>query len=398
VAPSILLLAVLGWAAWNQVQAGEQAGAASGPAKVTVVEETAPATAMTSAQEQLAKKLQSPLSIQFGGTPLRDVLHYLEEKGKLNIILNTSVPSIDPLFPITLKLDNVTLASAVAWTARLAGLVYIARDEAVFVTTPGDLNPEWADEVRAREQTNDRLAEKTWAPKLRAKLEEPSSFSFEDTPLAEALSFLSSYHHVNIVLDPAFARPDNTVHLTVSDISLKSALGWILRLKRLDYALLDEAIFVSSPERLRILEIGRTASSLDPRLGTVIDIDFSEATVQKALAALAEATGVNITLRTEQVPAVRLSIKMNHVTLDEALKKLAGMTGVPFAVSVGKEGVVIWLEGKSATPAQPEPPKPPAEEPKAPSPAAKPGAWLTPREGPEAPRQAGRVPLLSDAA
>jgi type II secretory pathway component HofQ len=377
----VVLLLVLGWLAWSEVQAAESAGTTSGPASVTVVEESAPAKPLTPAAEELAKKLQSPLSVQFGGTPLQDVLRYLEEKGKVNIILNTSVPTVDPLLPITLKLDNVTLASAIAWTARLAGLVYIARDEAVFLTTPGDLEPEWAEEMQTREQANDRLASKTWAPKLRAKLDDPTSFSFVNSPLAEALSFLSSFHKINIVLDPTFARAENTVTLEVNGISLRSALGWLLRLKRLDYTLLDEAIFVSSPERLRVLQLARTASTLDPRLGTVIDIDFSEATVQKALAALAEATGVNITLRTEHVPAVRVSVKMNHVTLEQALKKLAGLTGHPFAVSVGKEGVVIWLENQKATPAESEseaaqapakpetpPAQPPAEQPKLPQP------------------------------
>jgi len=391
----VLLLLALGWLAWTQVQAGEAPAGESGPVRVTIVEEAAPTKAVSPAEEQLLKKLQSPLSVQFGGTPLKDALRYFEEKGKVNVILNTSASGVDPLFPITLKLDNVTLASAIAWTARLAGLVYIARDEAAFVTAPTDLGPEWAAEVRAREQANDRAAAKTWVRKLHAKLDEPTAFSFANTPLAEVLNYLSSRHQVNFVLDPAFVRPDNTITLEVSDISLKSALGWLLRMKRLDYTLVDEAIFVSSPERLETLQISRSASSLDPRLGTMLDVELSEATVQRALAALAEATGVNITLGAEQAPSVRVSLSLNHITLDQAIKKLAGSTGLPFAVSVGKEGVVVWFGPKKPTPLPREAPKPPAEEPKAPpetgqpNKEAKPGARLPHGDGLEVTGQAG---------
>jgi hypothetical protein len=393
----VLLLLALGWLAGAQVRAGEPAAPASGPVRVTIVEEAAPAKGATPVEEQLAKKLQSPLSVQFAGTPLRDALRYFEDKGKVNVILNTAAPGVDPLFPITLKLDNVTLASAIAWTARLAGLVYIARDEAAFLTTPIDLGVEWTREVQARDQANDRAAEKSWAPKLREKLEEPTAFGFVNTPLAEALTFLSARHQVNIVLDPAFARPGNTVTLEVNDISLRSALGWLLRMKRLDYISVDEAIYVSSPDRLEALQIGRAASSLDPRLSTMLDVELSEATVQKALAALGEATGVNITLQGEQVPAVHVSLHMNHVTLEQAIKKLVAATGLPSAVSVGREGIVIRLEPKKATPAQPEAPKPPAEEPKAPSGTgqpdkeAKPGARLPHGDGLEVTGQAGMM-------
>jgi hypothetical protein len=365
---------------------------------VTVVEEAPVAKAASPAAEQLVKKLQSPLSIHFGGTPLRDVLRYFEDKGKVNAILNTSAVGVDPLFPITLRLDNVTLASAIAWTARLARLVYIARDEAVFLTTPNDLGAEWMREVQAREQANDRAAEKSWVPKLRAKLEEPTSFSFTNTPLAEALNFLSSRHQVNIVLDLAFARADNAVTLEVSDISLRSALGWLLHMKRLDYVLVDEAIFVSNAESLQALQISRAASSLDPRLSTVIDVELSEATLEKALAALADATGVSISLQAEQVPSLRVNLKMSHVTLEEAIKRLAGTTGLPFAVGVGKEGIVLWVEPRKPTSTQPETPKPPAQEPKAPpetgqrDKAAKPGARLPHGDRWEVRRQVGPTP------
>ncbi|MCK4299740.1 MAG: hypothetical protein KAX80_09410 [Planctomycetes bacterium] len=345
---TVLLAAIvaagLGWAV---VEAEAPVG--SGHSAVTVVGK--PTAEVARLEEgQLGKKLETRLSVHFAGTPLADVLQYLREKGKLNIILNSDAPGVDPAFPVILKLDDVALRNAVAWVARLAGLVYVVRDEAIFLTPAADLSPEWSREIRARDQTLDRLAEKTWVPKVEAKLDQPTSFSFKDTPLREVLGFLASYHKLNVVLDARFTQQENTVTMPVEDMSVRNALGWILRLKHLEYALVDEAIFVSTPTRIRSLRTSRRSVLGDPRFRTVVDVEFSEIPIQRALDALSIATGLNIALRAEQVPPVRLTMKLDHVTLEQAVRELVAQTGFPFAFSFEKDGLVIWLQEPSAEP------------------------------------------------
>jgi len=346
---TMLLVAMLGAGlGWAVVEAEAPAG---GHSTVTVVgKPTAEAPGLE--DEQLGKKLETRLSVHFAGTPLADVLQYLREKGKLNIILNSDAPGVDPTFPIILKLDDVALRNAVAWVARLAGLVYLVRDEAVFLTTAADLSPEWSREIRVRDQALDRLAEKTWIPKVEAKLEEPTSFSFTDTPLRETMSFLASYHKLNVVLDPRFTQQENTVTMPVEDMSVRSALGWILRVKHLEYALVDEAIFVSTPASIRSLRASRRSVSGDARFRTVVDVEFSEIPIHRALEALSGATGLNIALRAEQVPPLRLTMKLDHVTLEQAVRELVAQTGFPFAFSFEEDGLVIWLQEPSAEPAK----------------------------------------------
>lgn len=350
---------------WGEEPVGAEGG--PGRSEVTVVGEPK-APEVPAVEPELAKKLEARLSVQFVGTPLDQALEYLQKKGKINIILNTDARGVDPTRPISLRLDNVTLRSAIAWTTRLAGLVYLARDEAVFVTTPEDLSPEWARQVRSRDQALDREAQKTWIPKLKAVLEEPTSFSFVKTPLAEALRFLSTLHKINIVLDPSVAHPTNTVTMGVEEMSVRNALTWMLRIKHLDYTFADEAVFVSTPERIRSLEASRKATLIDPRLRTVLNVEFSETPIRKALEALSEKTGLNIRLRAEQVPPVRLTLKMDHVTLERAVRELVAQTGLPFAFSLEKDGMVIWLQSPSRKTA--EEPEAPAAEPEQPSPEA----------------------------
>lgn len=344
----VSVLVVSGWLASGALRGEEAAVPAGGPGEsaVTVVGEPEVPGAL-SAEPELAKKLAATLSVQFVGTPLDQALEYLQNKGKVNIILNTDAPGVDPTRPIVLNLDGVTLRSAIAWTTRLAGLVYVARDEAVFVTTSADLSPEWAQQVRARDQGLDRQARRSWLPKLKAVLEEPTSFSFVRTPLREALRFLATLHKVNVVLDPAVAPPTNTLTMGVEEMSVRNALAWMLRIKHLGYTFVDEAVFVSTPERIRTLEANRRATVTDPRLRTVVNVEFSETSIQQALEALSEATGLNISLRAEQVPPLRLTLKMDNVTLERAVRELVAQTGLPFAFSLEKEGMVIWLQPTS---------------------------------------------------
>ena len=365
-AGTLVLAAMLaGLLSWTTLEA-ETHGA--GESAVVVIGKPA-STPAPLWDEQLGKKLDSRLSVHFSGTPLREALAYLQEKGRLNTILNTTAAGVDPSFPIVLKLDDVTLKSAITWTARQAGLVYVARDEAVFVTTPADLGSEWAEKVRTRNQALDRLAEKTWIPDVKAKLQQPTSFSFENVALREVLAFFASRHQLNIVLDAEFARPDNTIPMMVVDqeMSARNALKWVLRTKHLEYILVDEALYVSSPSRLHSFQAGRRGTVGDPRFRTVVDVEFSEVPILKALEELSGATGLNISLRSDRVPAVTFTMKLDHVTLEDAIRELVDQTGLPFAFSFEDEGLVIWLQkGASAVMkpgehAEPDAPSPEGE-------------------------------------
>ena len=94
--------------------------------------------------------------------------------------------------------------------------------------------------------------EPSWMKQIRAKLDRKVSFEFVDTPLSEAINFLQTLTHVNMIIDPRATGggADVPINLKVSDMSLGLALEWILKLAELDYALKDNAIFISKPQRL----------------------------------------------------------------------------------------------------------------------------------------------------
>ncbi|MBE7462432.1 MAG: hypothetical protein HS116_02960 [Planctomycetes bacterium] len=108
--------------------------------------------------------------------------------------------------------------------------------------------PNW-DEIARRP---DRMAigktkvDEQWKQDIKKKLQRKVSFEFVDTPLDEAITFLRSLTNVTMIVDPKVLEGGAApINLRVTDMTLELALEWILRLAELDYALKDNAVFIS---------------------------------------------------------------------------------------------------------------------------------------------------------
>ncbi|MCW8133708.1 MAG: hypothetical protein KIS92_25405 [Planctomycetota bacterium] len=95
-------------------------------------------------------------------------------------------------------------------------------------------------------------AEEQWKQDIKKRLQRKVTFEFVDTPLDEAINFLRSLTNVTMILDPKVAQAGGVppISLRVTDMSLDLALEWLLKLADLDYALKDNAIFISKKQQL----------------------------------------------------------------------------------------------------------------------------------------------------
>ena len=92
---------------------------------------------------------------------------------------------------------------------------------------------------------------KPWEIEIRDKLKKPVTAQFDRTPLQDVLQFIGSTTDVNIVFDRSAARDaDEPVTLQVNKMTAKSTLEWVLKMAELEYAIMNEAIFVTSRKRL----------------------------------------------------------------------------------------------------------------------------------------------------
>jgi hypothetical protein len=95
--------------------------------------------------------------------------------------------------------------------------------------------------------------DRRWKDRIQEQLQTRVHFDFVDTPLADVVAFLSSITSTTMVLDPTVVDEGNNkrpVTLKVADMRWGAALDWILRLVDLRYDLRDEAIFISTRDRL----------------------------------------------------------------------------------------------------------------------------------------------------
>lgn len=91
-----------------------------------------------------------------------------------------------------------------------------------------------------------------WENHIRQQLEKRISFDFVKTPLGDVVAFFTNLTGLNFVLDPAAVEESakRPITLKVNDMRLAAALDWILRLNDLTYVLRDEAIFISTRDRI----------------------------------------------------------------------------------------------------------------------------------------------------
>jgi predicted outer membrane protein len=204
--------------------------------------------------EAVRRRLAKKVSVEFDEAPLREAVDYFQSLAKGACIID---PALDAEKKVTLTVEDKPMSEALSLIAAKCGMDYVVKDEAVLFTTPfaaaiirspspGPVRPPKRDEP-----------EWLWKGTLGAvsakTAEKPVSMEFVDIPVEEAINFISTLRHVSMMTDPrpGAALPQGPITLKISDMRLENAIKWVLRLAGLDYTLAGEAIFISTPERVR---------------------------------------------------------------------------------------------------------------------------------------------------
>ncbi|GMV80094.1 MAG: hypothetical protein AMXMBFR7_12780 [Planctomycetota bacterium] len=92
-------------------------------------------------KEEVRKKLARRVSFEFVDTPLEEALAFLNSLTKVNIILDPRVAAENAgKLPITLRVADMDMQTALKWILRLAELDYDLRNQAVFITKKQNLS------------------------------------------------------------------------------------------------------------------------------------------------------------------------------------------------------------------------------------------------------------------
>lgn len=85
-----------------------------------------------------------------------------------------------------------------------------------------------------------------WEVELRAKLANPVTIEFRETPLAKAVEQLAAIGGVNIILDADAGVADTPVSVPGRKMPLEAMLRWVARFGKLQYCFRDGAILLTS--------------------------------------------------------------------------------------------------------------------------------------------------------
>jgi hypothetical protein len=203
-----------------------------------------------------------------------------------------------------------------------------------------------------------------WAKALQKMLKKRVDFKFVDTPLSEAVYFLQTLTKVTMVLDPnAVEERGNTpITLEASDMRLDLALDWILKLADLKYVLVDEALFISTAERIdaereRIVAPADEDADGEPRwkrklrkkLERRVSFEFVDTPLPEAVEFLAKEGKTKVVLPDEvreKVGDPKVTFRATDMTFGRALRWTTRLAGLDYGMTDGE--IVIRTRPKAA--------------------------------------------------
>ena len=91
------------------------------------------------AETRIEEALDAPAQVEFVETPLQDVVDFLRDSHKIEVVLDTAALNdvgIDAQTPITANFKGISLESALALLLRPLKLTWTVHNEALLITTP----------------------------------------------------------------------------------------------------------------------------------------------------------------------------------------------------------------------------------------------------------------------
>jgi len=285
--------------------------------------------------------LSQRISFDFVDTPVEDILAFFGSL--MDVLVALDRDALKGRKPTcTLRVADTRLDHALRWVGDASGLSIVWIDGGFYATTP----------MRAFDAMRE---DREWRPRqvppdktLAARLKQPISFDFVETPLPDILAFFSGLTDAPIVLDPRAVQHDGAeVTLKVTNMPCDRALRWIARLLGLVWFWCDGAVFVTTPEwagatvdgKKRLAARQRPPSpALAKRMSKPVSFDFVETPLQDALAFLGKQVGVKTEIDAEALKdeAPTLTLRVEDMEAHRALAWMCRLTRM----------VYVWRDGK----------------------------------------------------
>jgi hypothetical protein len=119
-------------------------------------------------RQELERKLEEPISFDFIATPLDDVVAFLRNLKKVNIVVDKAAVQNRGGLDVTLRLDKVKFRDALAWILRLLNLGYTLEDGTIYISTKEKIEASKKVVTRYYDVTDLTVELKDFKPNVRA--------------------------------------------------------------------------------------------------------------------------------------------------------------------------------------------------------------------------------------
>ena len=294
-------------------------------------------------QTEMDAKLSKPLSVDFDGVELPQALAYFRERTRVNIILNMG-PSKRTVPRVTLSLHDIQAESALAWTVRLAGFVYVVRDQAIYVTSRGSVDPDERRQMRARYARRLSDQKRGWMRQVNARLRAKIKVMFRNEPIGRAAEQLAQKSGLNIVVDATSAKTAPPVHFQADAMTVENAIRWAARLAGLLHTIRDEVVYIASQREMVKLQLDTGTAAVPARFRQVVSFEFKQTDLMRALKHLQQISGVIIETPTVPVGDYKIELKGENVELNKAVRHVLDLTGLAYAISYRGNIMIVVLQ------------------------------------------------------
>ncbi len=321
----------------------------------------APAPAPAEWQTKLDEKLGKEISIEFQDQTLSKAIDFLRRSGGVNIILDSHAADLSEK-RLTVVLKNVRLESALAWTARLMGLDYVVRDEAIFLAKAGEMPQEWRAAMQERYSKMVESGQEAWLNEIEARLDKVVKVKFLGDDLPQVALFLATQSGINIVLDGHLAAAEKPVRIE-AEMTVRNALNWVARQADVKWVLRDEVIYIADQEALTALRLETGMTPLDMVFRRPVTFHFNQTPLKDAMARITEFTKVAIDLQGVAADdLIPVTAEGDQVEISRAVRLVMNASKRPYAISFTGKTIhivvshpkVLKEEPKEAPPVKPE--------------------------------------------
>ncbi len=208
---------------------------------------------------------------------------------------------------------------------------FLTPEEQIYTVEP--LSAEEIKKIKEKEEEQ--------VPSIVDQVTTPITLNLKETEVVDAIRTLSMLSGVNIVADDSVT---GNITLNLKDVTFKDALNWILKLKRLDYAQVGNALVIGTPDiietyKKRITSIVHLENADVENTKNVLDSYFGEGdhikiTPDTRLNSLIVEGTVEAVAKAEELIAeidtslITKTFKIDNATFIEEVEAIRSMLGI----------------------------------------------------------------------